>query len=226
MENYITLFNQPIGVNVLYHLLPQKGKLVYEYNAFRNYRLTKAMFEYNRSLYSIEELKKLFNIFPKYYSKENTALFLKQKKYEKDGQNYYETIDIVYLNPIREATSEATINDIESTLETFYSTDVTYDPNTYKYSVGDYYYVYVSLAEINDFLDFTNNLVPIHLRIKFQNLAYETVNAQNGWENASDTTIISRQPGELVDFITDELQFDLKHPVTMIPQYSYDGSVN
>lgn len=226
MENYITLFNQPIGVNVLYHLLPQKGKLVYEYNAFRNYRLTKAMFEYNRSLYSIEELKKLFNIFPKYYSKENTALFLKQKKYEKEGQDYYETIDIVYLNPIREATSEATIDDIKSTLETFYSTNVTYDPNTYKYSVGDYYYVYISLVEINNFLDFTNNLVPIHLRIKFQNLAYETVNAQNGWENASDTTIIPRQPGELVDFITDELQFDLKHPVTMIPQYSYDGSVN
>lgn len=32
--------------------------------------------------------------------------------------------------------------------------------------------------------------------------------------------------GELVDFITDELQFDINHPVSIIPQYSYDGSVN
>lgn len=35
-----------------------------------------------------------------------------------------------------------------------------------------------------------------------------------------------RETGELVDFITDELSFDLSHPVTILPQYSYDGSVN
>lgn len=31
---------------------------------------------------------------------------------------------------------------------------------------------------------------------------------------------------ELVDFETDQLQFSLEHPVDIIPQYSYDGSVN
>ena len=35
-----------------------------------------------------------------------------------------------------------------------------------------------------------------------------------------------REAGELVDFITDELSFDLSHPVEILPQYSYDGSVN
>ena len=34
------------------------------------------------------------------------------------------------------------------------------------------------------------------------------------------------EAGELVDFITDELSFNLSHPVDMLPQYSYDGSVN
>ena len=34
------------------------------------------------------------------------------------------------------------------------------------------------------------------------------------------------EAGELVDFITDELSFDLQHPVDILPQYSYDGSVN
>lgn len=35
-----------------------------------------------------------------------------------------------------------------------------------------------------------------------------------------------REEGELVDFITSELSFDLQHPVEILPQYSYDGSVN
>ena len=35
-----------------------------------------------------------------------------------------------------------------------------------------------------------------------------------------------REPGELVDFVTNELSFDLSHPVDILPQYSYDGSVN
>ena len=35
-----------------------------------------------------------------------------------------------------------------------------------------------------------------------------------------------REVGELVDFITNELSFDLSHPVNILPQYSYDGSVN
>ena len=34
------------------------------------------------------------------------------------------------------------------------------------------------------------------------------------------------EAGELVDFITDELSFNLSHPVNILPQYSYDGSVN
>ena len=34
------------------------------------------------------------------------------------------------------------------------------------------------------------------------------------------------EAGELVDFITDELSFNLQHPVDILPQYSYDGSVN
>ncbi len=35
-----------------------------------------------------------------------------------------------------------------------------------------------------------------------------------------------KEPGELVDFITNELSFNLQHPVEILPQYSYDGSVN
>ena len=34
------------------------------------------------------------------------------------------------------------------------------------------------------------------------------------------------EAGQLTDFNTDELKFDLNHPIDIIPQYSYDGSVN
>ena len=34
------------------------------------------------------------------------------------------------------------------------------------------------------------------------------------------------QKGELVDFITNELSFDINHPVSILPSYSYDGSVD
>ena len=37
---------------------------------------------------------------------------------------------------------------------------------------------------------------------------------------------ILRESGELVDFVTNELSFNLEHPVEILPQYSYDGSVN
>jgi hypothetical protein len=40
----------------------------------------------------------------------------------------------------------------------------------------------------------------------------------NGWT--------LKEAGELVDFITDELSFSINHPVEILPQYSYDGSVN
>lgn len=41
-----------------------------------------------------------------------------------------------------------------------------------------------------------------------------------------NTNPILKEAGEIVDFITNELNFDLEHPVEMLPQYSYDGSVN
>ena len=37
---------------------------------------------------------------------------------------------------------------------------------------------------------------------------------------------VLREAGELVDFVTNELSFNLSNPVEILPQYSYDGSVN
>ena len=50
---------------------------------------------------------------------------------------------------------------------------------------------------------------------------------KNGNENSElSNDITLYEPGQLIDFITDELNFSLDHPVSILPQYSYDGSVN
>lgn len=50
----------------------------------------------------------------------------------------------------------------------------------------------------------------------------------NTWEGVptKESDPILFEKGQLVDFITDQLQFSLDHPVHIVPQYSYDGSVN
>ena len=55
------------------------------------------------------------------------------------------------------------------------------------------------------------------------------VRDQDKWMKGTiDVTsnVILHEKGELVDFITDELQFSINNPVMISPQYSYDGSVN
>lgn len=66
MENIWTkVLDNEIKFGVLSKVAPTKGNLVYEYNPFRNYRLTTYKFEYNNQLYSLKELYDNFNIYPK-----------------------------------------------------------------------------------------------------------------------------------------------------------------
>lgn len=56
-----------------------------------------------------------------------------------------------------------------------------------------------------------------------------TISSDNQrWEGVpiTETPPILYQKGQLVDFITDELHFDLNHPVSILPSYSYDNSVD
>ena len=55
--------NNIINFNVQTKVLPTKGNLVYEYNPFRNYRLTQIKYEYQEQLYTEQELEDNFNIF-------------------------------------------------------------------------------------------------------------------------------------------------------------------
>ncbi len=54
---------------------------------------------------------------------------------------------------------------------------------------------------------------------------YTSEEAKNRWTGDAELNEGLKQ-NQLVDFVTEELNFDLNHPVDILPQYSYDGTVN
>lgn len=126
-------------LEVMTNTLPTKGKLVYEYNPFHNYRLSKTKYLYKNNYYTIQELEDKFKLVP----------------VKKDDNNYIKIT------------------------------------NSEDYRNAKYW-----ALETSDKLEVVNVSIELH------------------------------EKGELLDFDTDELQFTLDHPVQILPQYSYDGSVN
>ena len=167
------LLNQPLQFNTQLKVLPTKGKLVYEYNPFRNYRLSQLCFEYNQQFYNLGELCEKFNIYPNCYCK----LTMEEDKIT-DFIISKTQIDYTY-----------SVNNLKKLLIYLYS--------------GTYYQ-------------------------QREQLETELMNLRiTDWvNNDSNSDPILREPGQLVDFNTNELKIDLNHPIQMIPQYSYDGSVN
>lgn len=122
--------NQPIKLGLMSQITPTKGNLAWEYNPFRNYRLTKPKYYFRNKYLSEQELLKELGA---------VNMSLEGKK---DWKNFKQS-----------PTLPKGITDYED------------DPIFY-------------------------------------------------------------DEGQLVDFDTDEFNFDVNHPVDILPQYSYDGSVN
>ena len=133
-SQYNNVLNDTLNFNYWLKTLPQEGSLAWEYNPFRNYRLSQDAVFYKDQLCLI-------------------------KKWNDDGHGIFHTGDGAE-------------------------------------------YAYVPYAE-----GFGKDVI------------------------TKDNTTITEgftyyKAGSLVDFETDELNFDLEHPVEIIPQYSYDNSVN
>ena len=126
---FVTPLKEPIQFNILAKVLPTEGNLAWEYNPFRNYRLSEGKYYFRNKFFNKKELE------------EELGTVINDS--EKDWSAYYRTDDL---------------------------------PNGIK-------------------------------KGEEQEPEYYDVN-------------------QLIDFDTDELQFDVNHPVDILPQYSYDGSVN
>lgn len=129
MTNNITFDKplEPIDFGIMYKILPSKGNMTWEYNPFRNYRLSEAKYYFRGKFFSKEELEKELG------------------KSILDGAK---------------------------------------DWSEYKYP-----------------------------------------KLSNGIQSYEDDPIFYDK-NQLIDFDTDELSFDINHPIDILPQWSYDGSVN
>ena len=172
------LFDNTVTFNVQTKVLPSKGNLAYEYNPFRNYRLSSNMYEYQGNLYSIGEL----------YSQYGISISCKARR-KKIG-NVYEF----------EITSDGNFTELDHTCET--------------------------TSDISEWISEIYKKGRTVDRMNFER-ALNKAKLIGAWKNVStNTDPILREKGELVDFVTDELKISLDHPLHIIPQYSYDGSVN
>ena len=214
--------NNEINFNVQTKVLPTKGNLVYEYNPFRNYRLTQIKYEYQEQLYTEQELEDNFNIFiDKTYEVVPNATIQNGKKVAlengtainipitafKDG-SYRQHFKIEGRDPSNHPVTDECGN---------------YLPNgtpavawVVRYN-NKQYWEEEFLRNINSIFTYT---------VGTQWLKKIVVEDKEVYEPLTEDLPILHEKGELVDFVTDELKFDLKHPVNIVPQYSYDGSVN
>lgn len=130
--NYEKVINNDIELMTALKILPTEGNLVYEYNPFRNYRLTESGYIYKNRLYTPREL----------------------------------LIELRVIQEDNQRTNEECLQLIEQ---------------------------YQSWKDLVGTIE-------------------------------EDPTLV--EAGELTDFETGELNFDINHPVEVLPQYSYDNSVN
>lgn len=130
--NYERVLNSDIKLMTALKVFPTKGNLVYEYNPFRNYRLSEPGYIYKNRLYSPRKL----------------------------------LIELGVIDQSNTKTNEECLQLIEQ---------------------------YQSWKDLVGTIE-------------------------------EDPTLV--EAGELTDFETGELNFDINHPVEVLPQYSYDNSVN
>lgn len=214
--------NNEISFNVQTKVLPTKGNLVYEYNPFRNYRLTQIKYEYQEQLYTEQELEDNFNIFiDKTYEVVPNATIQNGKKVAlengtainipiiafKDG-SYRQHFKIEGRDPSNHPVTDECGNYLPNGTPAV-AWVVRY--NNKQYWEEDF------LRNINSIFTYT---------VGTQWLKKTVVEDKEVYEPLTEDLPILHEKGELVDFVTDELKFDLKHPVNIVPQYSYDGSVN
>lgn len=131
------VLTKPLNFNYWVRTLPQEGSLAWEYNPFRNYRLSQDAVFYNNQLNILD------------------------------------------------------------------------DNNSFV--IGDKTFTYIPYTDLID---------------GEGNIYYKGEILENSSLNKITKGFTYYKAGSLVDFETDELNFDLEHPVEITPQYSYDNSVN
>lgn len=214
-----------INFNVQTKVLPTKGNLVYEYNPFRNYRLTQIKYEYQEQLYTEQELEDTFDIIIDriYKVLPNAKLNENGTKELPDDANNPE-IDLS-ISAFKDGSYAQYFKTIGIGADGKEVTDIfgNYLPNKTAAVIWIILYNNIKYQE-EDFLNSLSSIFPETVGTQW--LKKTIVEGKEVYVPLTENLPILHEKGELVDFVTDELKFDLNHPVNIVPQYSYDGSVN
>lgn len=217
--------NNIINFNVQTKVLPTKGNLVYEYNPFRNYRLTQIKYEYQEQFYTEQELEDTFDIIIDriYKVLPNAKLNENGTKGLPDDANNPE-IDLS-ISAFKDGSYAQYFKTIGIGADGKEVTDIfgNYLPNKTVAVIWIILYNNIKYQE-EDFLNSLSSIFPETVGTQW--LKKTIVEGKEVYVPLTENLPILHEKGELVDFVTDELKFDLNHPVNIIPQYSYDGSVN
>ena len=215
-----------LSLNTMMKVLPTKGNLVYEYNPLRNYRLTQNKYEYQEQFYTEQELEDTFDIII-----DKTYKVIPNAKLGEDGTKGPVDNDQAIDVPI------TTFKDY-SYRQYFKTLGIGADGQESTDDFGNYkenrpaavawqilYEKYKpNFCWEEEFLSNISSIFPETIGTQW--LKKTVVDNKEIYVPLTENVPILHEIGELSDFITDELQFDLEHPVNITPQYSYDGSVN
>ena len=185
-----------IKFNIYYKVIQTEGFLAYEYNPFRNLRISDN--RYLKNNVSGGYLLKSSN-----QNIEATLDILEVLKYKKNSDANY---TVEFSKPI-------TIYITEENIDTQYVISETQPGDI------DNKYNYTTSTLSSPLKKYTPREVFGLNPLNFDN---EEVSINNG----DGKFIISNYKGELVDFTTKDLNFNLNHPIDIEIQESYDGSIN
>ena len=214
-----------LSLNTMMKVLPTKGNMVYEYNPLRNYRLTQNKYEYQEQFYTEQELEDTFGIIIDriYKVLPNAKLNENGTKGLPDDANNPE-IDLS-ISAFKDGSYAQYFKTIGIGADGKEVTDIfgNYLPNKTAAVIWIILYNNIQYWE-EDFLNSLSSIFPETVGTQW--LKKTIVEGREVYVPLVNNTPILHEIGELSDFVTDELKFDLEHPVNITPQYSYDGSVN
>lgn len=191
---FVPPLQNKINFGILSKVLPTEGNLAWEYNPFRNYRLSEGKYYFRDKFFNTKELLEELDALNKVYY-DNGYINIEDSKFVIKDVEY-------------------TIHRDEKGIKLNNKSGDSIVLTKNKFVIDKVEYTLIEIPQ-----DFINAEL-----ISWKYFHYSST-FLNGIKEGEQEPILYDK-NQLVDFDTNELQFDVNHPVDLLPQYSYDGSVN
>ena len=201
---FVPPLEKGITFNILSKRLPIEGNLAWEYNPFRNYRLSESKYYFRDKYFSPKELLEELDVLNKVYSSSNSNYI--------NIDNHQFVIGNIECFIRRNVKHGGIVQDEILYIKNRLVRTVKIENS--RFVIDSHSFILLETVE-----DFNN------ANLKDWTYFKQSETLPNGIrDNENDPELY--EAGQLVDFDTPELKFNVHNPVDLLPQYSYDGSVN